>query len=219
MRAHPCCGRINPASTLRSVVLPAPLGPKIASVCPGASVSDTPSSATTRPYACRSPSAESIDARGEIFHVERLDQVARMPEVEHVDERLHADIRRRDDHGERGPGLADLLQQRHAVRIGEAQVEHEHLGPEVLELAASFTAARGEGYVIARGEEPLVGTAQRRLILDEQHPARGAGGRGGGGGGGGGGGSHRWANICDPPRSSPAGSAAAPLHLEQAAPP
>src|SRR5213595_3733829 len=134
MRAHPCCGRISPASTLSSVVLPAPFGPKIASVCPGASVNDTPSSATTRPYVCRSPSAESIDARGEIFHVERLDQVARMPEVEHVDERLHADVCRRDDHGERGPGLADLLQQRHTVRIGEPQVEHEHLGPEVFEL-------------------------------------------------------------------------------------
>src|SRR5438128_303452 len=48
-RARPCCGRISPASTLRRVVLPAPLGPKIASVCPGASVNDTPSSATARP--------------------------------------------------------------------------------------------------------------------------------------------------------------------------
>src|SRR5439155_9010507 len=105
-RARPCCGRISPASTLRRVVLPAPLGPKIASVCPGASVNDTPSSATTRPYVCRRPSAESIDARGEIFHVERLHQVARMAQVEHVDQRLHADVRRGDDHGERGPGLA-----------------------------------------------------------------------------------------------------------------
>src|SRR2546423_639366 len=178
-RARPCCGRINPASTLRSVVLPAPLGPKIASVCPGASVNDTPSSATTRPYVCRSPSAESIDARGEIFHVERLDQVARMAQVEHVDERLHADVRCRDDHGEGGPGLANLLQQRHTVGIGETQIEHQHLGPEVLQLAAGFAAARGERYVITGGEEPLVGTAQRRFILDEQHPARRTRGRAG----------------------------------------
>src|SRR5437588_10070859 len=143
-RAQPCCGRINPASTLRSVVLPAPLGPKIASVCPGPSVSDTPSSATTRTYACRSPSAESIDARGEIFHVERLDQVARMPQVEHVDERLHADVRRRYDHGEGGPGLADLLQQRHAVGIGEPAVEHQPLRLDGVQLAAGLATARGE---------------------------------------------------------------------------
>src|SRR5437899_10265805 len=108
-RAQPCCGAINPASPLRSVVLPEPLGPKIASVCPGASVNDTPSSATTRPYVCRSPSAESIDARGEIFHVERLHQVARMAQVEHVDQRLHADVRRGDDHGQGATGWAHLL--------------------------------------------------------------------------------------------------------------
>src|SRR6266496_5416769 len=92
--ADPACGRINPASTLSSVVFPAPFGPKIASVCPAVRLNDTSSSATTRPKRCRSPSAESIDARGEIFHVERLDQVPRVPEVEHVDERLHADVRR-----------------------------------------------------------------------------------------------------------------------------
>src|SRR5438445_13590009 len=97
-RAQPCCGRINPASTLRSVVLPEPLGPKIASVCPGASVSDTPSSAATGPYVCRSPSGESIDPRREIFHVERLDQVVRRPEVEHLDQRLRADVGGLDAH-------------------------------------------------------------------------------------------------------------------------
>src|SRR5690242_3943878 len=107
---EPACGRINPASTLRRVVLPAPFGPKTASVCPGARLKDTSSSATTRPNACRSPSAESIDARGQIFQVERLDEIPRMAEVEHVDERLHADVGRGDDHRERRAGLADLLQ-------------------------------------------------------------------------------------------------------------
>src|SRR5690242_21534037 len=109
-RATPACGWINPASTFSSVVFPAPFGPKIVSVCPGARLKDTSSSATTRPNACRSPSAESIDARGQIFQVERLDEIPRMAEVEHVDERLHADVGRGDDHRERRAGLADLLQ-------------------------------------------------------------------------------------------------------------
>src|SRR6266571_9423925 len=101
----PPCGRIRPASTLRSVVLPAPFGPKIARVWPDVRLKDTPSSAITcpppSPKACRRPSAESIDAGGEIFQLERLDEVPRVAEVEHVDERLHAHVRGRDDHGER----------------------------------------------------------------------------------------------------------------------
>src|SRR5438046_10188829 len=90
----PTWGRIRPASTLRSVVLPAPFGPKIASVWPDVRSKDTPSSATTcplpSPKACRRPSAESIDAGGETFQVERLDEVPRVAEVQHVEERLHA---------------------------------------------------------------------------------------------------------------------------------
>src|SRR2546422_1333882 len=39
-----------------------------------------------RSKACRSPSAESIDAGGEIFQVERLDEVPRMAEVERSEE-------------------------------------------------------------------------------------------------------------------------------------
>src|SRR5205809_89642 len=65
-RADPACGLISPASTLRRVVLPAPLGPKIASVCPGARLNETPSSATTRPNAWCNPSAKSINAGGQV---------------------------------------------------------------------------------------------------------------------------------------------------------
>src|SRR5881628_3160213 len=110
--AVPRCGRIRPASTLSSVVLPAPFGPKTASVWPGARVNETSSSATTRPppspNACRSPSARSIDARGEVFHVERLDEIPGVPEIEHVDEGLHAHVRRRHDDGERRVGRPNL---------------------------------------------------------------------------------------------------------------
>src|SRR5881296_4396314 len=91
-RADPACGLISPASTLRRVVLPAPLGPKIASVCPGARLNETPSSATTRPNAWCNPSAKSINAGGQVFQVERLDEVSRVAEVQHVDQRLHADV-------------------------------------------------------------------------------------------------------------------------------
>src|SRR5689334_1728823 len=93
-RADPPCGLIRPASTLRRVVLPAPFGPKIASVCPAVRVNDTSSKATTRPplKACRRPSAQSIDACGEVFQVERLDEIPRVAKVEHVDERLHAHV-------------------------------------------------------------------------------------------------------------------------------
>src|SRR5438128_2676810 len=103
-RADPACGLISPASTLRRVVLPAPLGPKIASVCPGARLNETPSSATTRPNAWRNPSAKSINAGGQVFQVERLDEVSRVAEVQHVDQRLHADVGGGDDDGERGAG-------------------------------------------------------------------------------------------------------------------
>src|SRR5213078_3028162 len=99
---------------LRSVVFPAPFGPKMARVWPDVRLKDRPSSATTRarpsPKACRRPSAESIDAGGEIFQVERLDEVPRGAEVQHVDERFHAHVRGRDDHRERRLRLADLLQ-------------------------------------------------------------------------------------------------------------
>src|SRR5207248_10456718 len=75
--------------------------------------------------------------------------------------------------------------------------------PYTLSLHDALPISRGERYIITGGEEPLVGTAQRRFVLDEQHPARRTGGRAEGGG------SHRSANICDPPRPSTVRSARA----------
>src|SRR6266550_4625253 len=172
-RTDPARGRIRPASTLSSVVLPAPFGPKIASVCPDVRVNNTPSSATTcplpSPKTCRNPSAESIDTGGEVFQIERLDEVPRVAEVEDVNERLHAHVRRCNDHRKGRLRLSDLLQQGDAVGVGQAEIEYQHFGVKLVHLAACFGPARREGQVVAVGEESLVGPPQRRLVLDEQH--------------------------------------------------
>src|SRR2546422_371598 len=164
----------------------------MASVCPAWRANVTSSSATTRPppppsprplpNACRSPSAESIDARRQIVHVERLHEVARVSQVEHGDQRLHAHVGGRHDHGECGVGGADLLQQGDAVGVGETEIEHQHFGAELFELAPRLGAAPGEGDVVPRGEAPIVRPPQRCLVLDEQHlaPRRGGGGPHGG---------------------------------------
>src|SRR5207245_9728628 len=105
-------------------------GPKIASVCPGARLNEMPSSATTRPppNVWRSPSANSINASCQLFQVERLDEVSRVAEIQHVDQRLHADIGGGDDDRERGAGSADLLEQRDALGVRPARGEHQRPG-------------------------------------------------------------------------------------------
>src|SRR5438093_1467723 len=151
----------------------------MASVCPASRLNETLSSATTRPppvpKACRSPSAESIDTRGQVFHIERLDEIPRVPEVEHVDQRLHAHVGGRHDHREGGMGGADLLEQSHAIGVREAEVEHQDFGAECFELPAGLAPARGEGNLVPIGEESVIGPPQRHLILDEQYfaPPRG----------------------------------------------
>src|SRR5947208_11430825 len=108
---------MSPATTLRSVVFPAPFGPKIASVWPAATVKETSSRARTGPKEWRSPSASSIDRGGELAQFVGFDQVPAVPQVEHVHQRLHAHIRRRHDHRKRGASLADALEQRDAVGV------------------------------------------------------------------------------------------------------
>src|SRR5207245_5185665 len=108
-------------------------------------VNETPSSATTcprpSPKACRSPSAESIDTGGEIFQIERLDEVPRVAEVEDVNERLHAHVRRCNDHRKGRLRLADLLQQGDAVGVGQAEIAYQHCGVELCYLAACTVPA------------------------------------------------------------------------------
>src|SRR5256712_9977186 len=137
-RADPAWGLISPASTLRRGVLPAPVGPKIAGCCPGARLNETPSSGTTRPNAWCNPSAKSINAGGQVFQVERLDEVSRVAEVQHVDQRLHADVGGGDDDGERGAGAADLLGQREPGRVRQAQGPGPHPGVRIPQPAAGL---------------------------------------------------------------------------------
>src|SRR6266699_3166093 len=92
-----------------------------------------------------------------------------MTEVEHVDERLHAHVRGCDDHRERRLRLADFLQQGDPVGVGQSEIEHQHFWVERVHLAPSLGPTRGEGQVVAFGEETLVGPPERRLVLDEQH--------------------------------------------------
>src|SRR5437879_6582948 len=74
-----------------------------------------------------------------------------------------------------------------------------------MDLPARFADARGEGYLEPPGEEPLVGAAQGRFVLDEQYlaPRAGRGGR------------HGWANIWRSPIPSTSVSARPRLQLEQ----
>src|SRR2546427_8261043 len=65
------------------------------------------SSARTRPKACRSPSTRSIDARGQVVHAERLDEISAVPQVKHADEGLHADEGRCHDDGQLGTGRSE----------------------------------------------------------------------------------------------------------------
>src|ERR1041385_4400974 len=124
-RARPRCGVISPASTLSSVVLPAPFGPKIGNVWPAYTRKETSSRARTAPKPCPSRSASSIDRRAELAQIVRFDEIAAVTQVQHVHERLHADVRRRDDDGERGPSLANALEQLDAVGVGQPRSE-EH---------------------------------------------------------------------------------------------
>src|SRR5256884_241776 len=185
-RSSPSSARSSAAAARSSPVNGSSSSRKPGSGIPGLAVAPRsarpPSRATTcprpSPKACRRPSAESIDAGGEVFQVERLDEIPRVAEVQHVDERFHAHVRGRHDHRERRLRLADLLQQGDPVGVGQSQIEHQHFGAELVHLAASLGPAGGECQVIAFGEESLVGPPQRRLILDEQHFApRAEGGR------------------------------------------
>src|SRR5206468_1639606 len=91
-------------------------------------------------------------------------------------------------------GVADLLEKGEAVGVGQAEVENQLFGGEPLELAAGFAPGPGKRQLVPLGEEPLVGSPERRFVLDEQHPAsRAEGGR-----------RHRVANIRGAPRPSTA---------------
>ena len=62
-RTVPASGVSKPATTLSSVVLPDPLGPRIVRSSPSATSSDTPSSAKTSPKRLVTPSTRSSAVR------------------------------------------------------------------------------------------------------------------------------------------------------------
>src|SRR5574338_1113100 len=146
----PCRGWISPASTLSSVVLPAPLGPKIASVWPRSRVKVMRSSARSDPYAWERSRADSIDAFGELVQVEGLHEVGAVTEVEHVHQRLHADVGGGDHHGDGGALLTNPLQQGDAVGVRQPEIEHQHLGIEGLELLHRLHTGSRKRHVVAR---------------------------------------------------------------------
>src|SRR6267378_162022 len=167
--ARPRWGWIRPARTLRRVVLPAPFGPNTASVWPGWTVNDTSSSALIPPKRCRRPSASSIDRGGELAQFVRFDEVAAVAQVEHVHQRLHAHVRRRDDDRERGPRLPDALQQRDPVGVRQAHIQHQDVRLEMVELTHGLRAVWRVGHGVSSFKVPLVGVLQRGFVFDEQN--------------------------------------------------
>src|SRR2546429_6697310 len=103
---------MSPATTLRSVVFPAPFGPKIASVWPAATEKETSSRARTGPKEWRSPSASSIDRGGELAQFVRFDEISAVPQVKHVHRRLPTHVCRRHHYRPRWPGFTDALLER-----------------------------------------------------------------------------------------------------------
>src|SRR5437867_288034 len=166
--ARPPCGWMRPASTLRSVVFPAPLGPKTASVWPGCTLKETSSRAVTAPKRCRSRSASSIDGGRELAQFVGFDEVAAVPQVEHVHQRLHAHVGSRHDDRERWPRLANALQQRDPVGVREPHVENQDVRREIVELAHRLGAVGRIGHGVLALEEPLIGVLQSGFIFDEK---------------------------------------------------
>src|SRR3989442_11520937 len=169
--ARPRCGRSWPASTLNRVVLPGPLGPNTARVCPASSRKEMPSSARTGPKACVRPSADSIDAGGEIVQVEGFDEIAAVAQVEDAYERLHAHVGSGDYHRKLGTLLADLLEQGDAVGVGEPHVEHEDVGRERVQLLHGVGAGAREGHGVAPGEVTAARGLQGLFVPPGEDPS------------------------------------------------
>src|SRR6058998_3254657 len=166
--ARPLWGWIRPARTLRRVVFPAPFGPNTASVWPGWTPNETSSRALTAPKLCRSPSASSIDRGRELAQFIRFDEIAAVTQVEHVHQRLHAHIRRRDHDRERGPRFPDALQQRDPVGVRQPHVQHQNVRLEMVELTHGLRAVRRVGHGVSTFKVPLVGVLYRGFVFDEQ---------------------------------------------------
>src|SRR4029077_20504982 len=112
-RTSPELGRASPASTLRSVVLPAPLGPATTSASPARTRTSRPRStrsapnARSRPTASRiAPSEDGIDARAKLVETERFEDVTGVGKIQHFELGLDAHVGGRDDDRQVGPRVA-----------------------------------------------------------------------------------------------------------------
>src|SRR2546430_16469962 len=97
---------MSPATTLRSVVFPAPFGPKIASVWPAATEKETSSRARTGPKEWGSPSASRIDRGGELAQFVRLNELSAVPKFMQVTQRLRLQDRLRALYRQTGTSYA-----------------------------------------------------------------------------------------------------------------
>src|SRR4051794_18560968 len=102
----PCCGRSVPETTLKSVVLPAPLGPTRPTISSAATVSETPSSARRPPKRTATSRSSSIFGHGVI---RRALGPAAKPRREGRDE----PFRRQEDHRGEQRAEHDLVTDRH----------------------------------------------------------------------------------------------------------
>src|SRR3989441_4068005 len=130
------------------------------------------SRALTAPKLCRSPSARSIDRGRELAQFVGFDQIAAVPQVEHVHQWLHAHIGGRDDDRQRGLRLPNALQQGNAVGIGQPHVEDQDVGLEGTQLAHGFRAVRRVGHGVFAFKKPLVRVLEGGFVFDEEDFAR-----------------------------------------------
>src|SRR4029077_5473155 len=129
-RTSPELGRASPASTLRSVVLPAPLGPATTSASPARTRTSRPRStrsapnARSRPTASRiAPSEDGIDGCGELVETEGFEDVTGVGKIQHFELGLDAHVGGRDDDRQVRLRVPDAAEENHPVRGRGAPVE------------------------------------------------------------------------------------------------
>src|SRR5258708_9252182 len=182
-RTRRASGRSKPATTLRSVVLPEPLGPRMVKSSPGAMSSDRPSSATTSPKRRVSPSTLSSPALAAPILAANASRLLQHPGVPQflrlvavlgvpriVDPELLVEILRRQI----GLHLGIDEIQRFEVEAGIAELggvdrlllRHRHLGQHLLGPVEVLGAlGDDEAALLQRALAPF--DLDRRALLDD----------------------------------------------------
>src|SRR4029079_1485027 len=137
------------ASNLRRVVLPAPLGPMMASASPEPRERSRPRRMRAcpnerwRPRASSSgtPSCDGIDPRAELVEAEGFDDVAGVGKIENLELGLNTHVRRGNDDRKLRLSLPDAPKKIDPVGIGEAHVQDRHIRLMLLELLQCLGAS------------------------------------------------------------------------------